>query len=123
MADTTNGAMVITWRGTRPVPQDQILGVLAGVLGYWDDRQKAGEITGYRLYGSTHGDATGLMVIEGPLASLGSLSVSSEGLRLLAKAGTVVENLDTRIFAGGSVDDATQYFMNGMAAAGEVASA
>ena len=112
--------MVVSWQGTRQVPQEQTLGVLATVLGYWDEREKDGDIAGYRLYGSTHGDANGLMIIEGKLDKLAALSVHSESLRLLAKAGTVVENLSTKIYAGGSVDDATQYFMNGMAAAAEV---
>jgi hypothetical protein len=120
MADTVNGALVITWRGTRPeASQEQTLGVLSSVLAHWDERQKDGRITGYRLYGSTHGSAEGLMIIEGRLADLAAMSVESQSMRLLAKAGTVVEHLSTRIFAGGSVDDATQFFLNGMAAAAE----
>lgn len=41
-------------------------------------------------------------------------------MKLLAKAGTVVDDLQTRIFAGGSVEDLTQFMLNGMAAASEV---
>lgn len=35
---------------------------------YWDERQQEGAITGYQVYGSTHGDTAGLMVVDGRLA-------------------------------------------------------
>ena len=113
------GAVVISWGSTRPgIPVAKALEVFAGALAYYDEQQKAGRVSGYRVFGSMQTQG-GFMVVEGALSDLAALQVESDSLKLLAKAGQVVNDIKTEMFAGGTPDDATQYYMTGLEAIGE----
>ena len=114
MAD--NGAIIISWGNVKSgVALEQSLGELAGALGYYDQAVKDGRASGYRVYASTS-RMGGQLVIEGELAELAKLQVATESLQLLARAGRVVDDLHVELMAGGSADDATQYYLTGMQA-------
>jgi hypothetical protein len=110
------GAIVISWGTNRSgVPVTKAMEVLATSLAYYDGLVKEGRISGYRTYGST-ARLGGQLVIEGALAELAAISVETESLQLLAKAGMVVEDLRTELMAGGSPDEITSYYLEGMQA-------
>jgi hypothetical protein len=110
------GAIVISWGTNRSgVPVTKAMEVLATSLAYYDGLVKDGRVSGYRTYGSTS-RIGGQLVIEGTLAELAAISVETESLQLLAKAGMVVEDLRTELMAGGSPDEITSYYLEGMQA-------
>ena len=105
------GALVITWGEGQPgVGIAKGLEVFAKSLGYYDELAKEGRIAGYRVYASTS-SSRGMITIEGELAQLASIQIETESLKLLAVASGVVQNVNAELFAGGSADDATQYYM------------
>ena len=113
MAD--NGAYVISWGNTRPgMAISKAMEVLATSLAYYDGLQKDGRITGYRVFGSTQGMG-GFLLLEGDRHELAKISVEEDSLKLLAKAGAVVDGLTTAMYAGGSGDDATEFYLKGLA--------
>ena len=112
MAD--NGAIIITWGPNRVAPATA-MGVLAKSLAFYDEAVKDGRATGYRVYAST-ARMGGQLVLEGRLDDLARLQVETESLNLLAQAGQVVEDLRVELYAGGSADDATGYYLSGMQA-------
>lgn len=114
MADR-QGAIVISWGTNRSgVPVTKAMEVLATTLGYYDSLVKEGRATGYRVYGST-ARIGGYLIIEGKLSELAAISVETESLKLLAKAGMVVEDLELELMAGGSADDVTGFYLEGIA--------
>jgi hypothetical protein len=114
MAD--RGAIIITWGKIRSgIAPATSMGVLAKSLAYYDQAVKDGRASGYRVYASTQ-RMGGQLVIEGELASLSALEIDSESLKLLAQAGQVVDDLRVELMAGGSADDATTYYLTGLAA-------
>jgi hypothetical protein len=115
MASVENGAIVVRWgNGRTNVQVSQGMGVLAGALGHYDQLQKDGRITGYRVYASVTGTITGMLVIEGKLDELAKLLIDSENLKHQLLGSLVVEDLDVQLMAGGSADDATTYYVTGL---------
>jgi hypothetical protein len=105
------GALVITWGGPQPgVGVAKGLEVFAKALGYYDELAKEGRIAGYRVFAST-ASARGMLTIEGELSQLASVQIATESTKLLAIASAVVQDMRVELFAGGSADDATQYYM------------
>ena len=114
MAD--NGAYVISWGNVRSGVQiTKAMEVLATSLGYYDELQKAGRLASYRVFGKAQGMG-GFLVLEGSLSELAAITVEEGSLKLLAKAGAVIEDLHTELYAGGSPDDATTFYLNGLVA-------
>ena len=113
-----NGALVVSWSPIHPgVQMTQAMGVLAQSLGYYDELQKAGRITGYKVYGSMQG-AHGMLIVEGDRHELAKISVETGSLQRLIVAQQVA-NMKVELFAGGTADDVTEYFMKGLQAVGE----
>jgi len=108
------GAMIVSWGNTR-VPVPKAMEVLANSLAYYDGLVKEGRLAGYRLYAPTT-RLGGYLIIEGPLSELAAISVETESLKLVAQAGAVVDDLRIELTAGGSADEATNYYLEGMAA-------
>ena len=115
-----NGAYVISWGTVRPnVGVPKAMEVLAKSLSYYEGLQKDGRVTGYRVYASTQG-MRGFLVLEGTRGELAAIAVEKQSLDLLAQAGQVVDDLRTELYAGGSPDDATEYYLNGIVAMQEI---
>lgn len=113
------GAIVITWSGQRAgVPSTKGLEVFAKALGYYDELAKEGRISGYRVFASAQ-QSSGMLVIEGALPSLCEIQIDQGNLNLLAMASLVVNDIKAELCIGGSADDVTQYYMNGLQAATE----
>ena len=120
MASVENGAIVVRWGNNRTnVPATQGMGVLAGALAHYDELQKAGRISGYRIYASVTGTSTGMLVIEGKLDELTKLLIDNENLKHQLLGSLVVDDLDVQLMAGGSADDATTYYVTGLGYAQE----
>ena len=114
MAD--RGAVRIAWGEVRPgIEVAKAMGVLAGTIGRLDDLQKAGRISGYRVFGSILG-SNGFVLMEGDLRELAIIQTEEETLNDLARAIAVVDGVKIELFAGGSADDVTDYYMKGLAA-------
>jgi hypothetical protein len=114
------GAIVITWGEERPgVPGNKGMEVFAEALGYYDGLAKQGRISGYRVYGSTNRQA-GMLVVEGDVGELAKIQTEPEALKQLALGCAVVQDLRTETFIGGSADDVTQYYVNGLQAVTEL---
>jgi hypothetical protein len=110
------GAVVVTWGDGQPgVSGDKGMGVFANALAYYDGLAKQGRITGYRVYGSATRQA-GMLVIEGEVDELAKIQVEPEALKQLALGCAVAQDLRAELFIGGSPDDVTQYYVNGMQA-------
>ena len=115
MASVENGAIVVRWgNGRTNIQITQGMGVLAGALAHYDQLQKDGRITGYRVYASVTGTTTGMLIIEGKLDELAKLLVDSDNLKQQVLGSVVVEDLDVQLMAGGSADDATTYYVTGL---------
>lgn len=109
------GAIVISWGTNRSgVPVTKAMEVLATSLTYYDGLVKEGRASGYRAYGAT-GRIGGQLIIEGSLQALAAISVETESLKLLAKAGMVIEDLRLELMAGGSADEVTGFYLEGLA--------
>ncbi len=104
------GAIITTWGAGRPgVPTAKGMEVFGEALAWYDELAKAGRISGYRVYGSTNSDK-GMLIAEGDAAELAKLSTESETIKHLALAAAVVDNVESMIYIGGSVDDAMGYY-------------
>ena len=111
------GAIVVSWGGPKAgVDPAKGLGALAGALGFYDQMQKEGRITGYRVYSTASGTFGGMLVIEGQVQELAKLLVDSENQKHRALGSAVVDNLDVQLYVGGSADDVTQFVLTGMQA-------
>lgn len=116
---TQRGAMIITWGEPRPgVPNSKGLEVFATALGYYDELQKEGRISGYRVYASTQRDH-GVLVIEGELRELAQIQCEDESMKQLALGGAVVQQLDVELCVGGSADDVTGFYTTAVTALAE----
>jgi hypothetical protein len=110
------GALIISWGEARPgVPDNKGLEVFGNALAFYDELEKEGRITGYRVYASTR-RSFGQLVIEGDVATLAQLTVEEESIKHLVLGGGVVQNLEVELCVGGSADDVTQYYVNGLTA-------
>jgi hypothetical protein len=116
---TQRGAMIITWGEPRPgVPNSKGLEVFATALGYYDELQKEGRISGYRVYASTSRDR-GCLVIEGELETLAQIHCEEESMKQLALGSAVVQQLEVELCIGGSADDVTGFYTNAVTALAE----
>jgi hypothetical protein len=61
--------------------------------------------------------AHGMMIIDGDRHELAKIAVESASLQQLIVAQQVA-NMKTELFAGGSPDDVTEFYMNGLEAVG-----
>ena len=117
---TQRGAMIITWGEPRSgVPNTKGLEVFANALGYYDELQKEGRISGYRVYASTRRDH-GILVIEGELRELAQLQCDDESMKQLALGSAVVQALDVELCVGGSADDVTNFYTTSVTALAEL---
>jgi hypothetical protein len=113
---TQRGALIITWgEGRENVSGAKAMEVFGSALGYYDELQKEGRISGYRVFASTSRQF-GCLIIEGEVSTLAQISIEDEATRQLALGSAVVSNLQTELCIGGSADDVTQYYMNGLQA-------
>ena len=104
------GALVTSWGAGRPgVPTAKGMAVFAEALGWYDEMAKSGRITGYRVYGSVNSDR-GMIIAEGDAADLAKLTTEAESIKHLALAAAVVEDVESNVYIGGSVDDAMGYY-------------
>ena len=110
------GALIITWGdGRATVSGAKAMEVFGSALGYYDELQKEGRISGYRVFASTRRQF-GCLVIEGDVATLAQISTEDEATKQLALGSAVVQDLQTELCIGGTPDDVTQYYMNGLQA-------
>lgn len=104
------GALVTSWGAGRPgVPTAKGMEVFGEALGWYDELAKSGRISGYRVYGSITSDR-GMIVAEGDAGELAKLSTESESIKHLALAAAVVDDVESSVFIGGSVDDVMGYY-------------
>ena len=116
---TQRGAMIITWGEPRPgVPNSKGLEVFATALGYYDELQKEGRISGYRVYASTSRDH-GVLVIEGELRELAQIQCEDASMKQLALGSAVVQQLEVELCVGGSADDVTGFYTTAVTALAE----
>jgi hypothetical protein len=116
---TQRGALIISWgEGKSGVPPTKGLEVFGNALGFYDELEKEGRIAGYRTYASTT-RAYGQLIIEGEVSTLAQLLTEEESQKQLALGEAVVDDLRIELCVGGSADDVTQYYTNGLTALGE----
>jgi hypothetical protein len=89
--------------------------VFGDALAWYDELAKAGRISGYRVYGSTTSDR-GMLIAEGEAAELAKLSTEPEAIKYLALAAAVVDEVESKVYIGGSVDDVMGYYTSAVEA-------
>jgi hypothetical protein len=104
------GALVTSWGAGRPgVSTAKGMEVFAEALGWYDELAKTGRISGYRVFGSINTDR-GMLIAEGDAAELAKLTTEPESIKHLALAAAVVDDVESSVYIGGSVDDIMGYY-------------
>jgi hypothetical protein len=85
------------------------MGVFAKALGWYDQLVKQGRISGYRVYASAVRDS-GMLVAEGELAELARIGAEPESTTLVSLSASVVDEIQTEVYLGGSPDDVVGHY-------------
>ena len=102
------GAIIFSWTGNKAGREGKGLGVFAKAGEYYERLEKAGTISGTRVYLPMTGGNGGQYVVEGKLRGLLELATDDEFTRLAQEAALVTEGFRMDIYVGGSPDSLTE---------------
>lgn len=103
MNPNQTGAIIFSWSGNKAGREAKGLEVFAKAGQYYEGLEKAGRISGTRVYLPLTG-GTGMYVVEGNVRSLLELTTDDEFSRLAQEAGLATENFQMNVVLGGSPD-------------------
>lgn len=104
MNPNQSGAIIFSWTGNKVGREGKGLEVFGKAGQYYEGLEKAGRITGTRVYLPLTGGIGGLYVVEGNVHALLELTTDDEFTRLAQEASLVTEGFQMNICVGGSPD-------------------
>ena len=103
MNPNQTGAIIFSWSGNKAGREAKGLEVFAKAGQYYEGLEKAGRISGTRVYLPLTG-GTGMYVVEGNLRALLELTTEDEFSRLAQEASLATENFQMNVSVGGGAD-------------------
>jgi hypothetical protein len=108
MNPSQTGSIVFSWAGNRAGREAKGLEVFARAGVYYEGLEKAGTISGTKVYLPVTGSGLSLYIVEGKVKDLLELITDDEFMRLAQEAGLVTEGFAMNVYIGGSQDSLSE---------------
>ena len=114
MNPNQTGAIIFSWTGVTAGREAKSLQSFARAGQYYEGLEKAGRISGTRIFIGMTGSTAGQYVVEGNLRALLELTTDDEFVGLAQQANLNTDGFTMNIYAGGNPDSLAEGMGNFM---------